>query len=133
MKKILHVILLAALCAGCWTPNYRKIPLQTNDIPYVLADGDYTDNEGNLHVNQKNVWAMGQADVYDYMKYIRRNSVKESTIEKLKNAPKKITKNHIMYTLLATVVVLSLLVTACVIKIKNGRKHHPDKEEYQNA
>lgn len=129
MKKILSIVLLSALCSGCWTPNYQKIPLQTSDVPYVLADGDYMDNRGNLHPNQKDVWAMSQADVYDYMKYVRNLSVKESTIEKLKDAPKKITKNHVIYTLAGTVVVLLLIIAACVAKIKQGRKHHYDDEE----
>ncbi len=128
MKKILQIALLAALCAGCWTPNYNKIPLQTSDVPYVLADGDYMDNKGNMHPNQKNVWAMSQADVFDYMKYVRNLSPKESTTEKILNAPKKITKNHIIYTLCATTVVLLVVVLVCVIKIRNGRRHGTDDD-----
>lgn len=128
MKKILQIALLVALCSGCWTPNYSKIPLQTSDVPYVLADGDYMDNKGNMHPNQKNVWAMGQADVFDYMKYVRNLSAKESTTEKILNAPKKITKNHVIYTLAATTVVLLIIVIVCVIKIKNGRRHKIDDD-----
>lgn len=91
------------------------------------------DNRGNLHPNQKDVWAMSQADVYDYMKYVRNLSVKESAIEKLKDAPKKITKNHIIYTLSGTVVVLLLIIAACVAKIKQGRKHHHYEDEEEGA
>lgn len=128
MKKILFTILLSALCAGCWSPNYNKIPLQENDIPYVLADGDYVDNRGNLHTNQKNVWAMSQADVYDYMKYVRKLSADESTLEKLKDVPKKITKNHVIYTLIGTIVVLLIIVGVCVYRIRKAREEHQNDD-----
>jgi hypothetical protein len=76
MKTKMHLVLaLSALlaCAGCFSPDYKKIPLQTNEIPYILADGDYVDNKGKVHTDQHNVWAMSQADVFDYMSYIRKN------------------------------------------------------------
>lgn len=128
MKKILFTVLLSALCAGCWSPNYNKIPLQENDIPYVLADGDYMDNKGNLHTNQKNVWAMSQSDVFDYMKYVRKLSADESALEKLKDVPKKITKNHVIYTLAGTVVVLLIIVGVCVYRIRKAREEHQDDD-----
>ena len=129
MKKILIAMILSALCAGCWTPNYDKIPLQTSDIPYVLADGDYMDNHGNLHPNQKNVWAMSQADVFDYMKYVRKISSDESALDKLKNAPKKITKNHVIYTLIGTIVVLLIIIGVCVHRILKARKEHQGDDD----
>ena len=99
------------LCSGCWTPNYNKIPLQTSDVPYVLADGDYMDNKGVLHTNQHDVWAMSQADVFDYMKYIRNQSAKTNIIrsnetfwDKIKAFPSKITKNHIIYGMFGIII-----------------------------
>lgn len=57
-----------SLSSGCLTPKYDKIPLERSEIPYILADGDYVDVNGNLHENQHNVWAMQEADVYDYVR-----------------------------------------------------------------
>lgn len=128
MKKILPLIVLSALLTGCWTPNYDKIPLQTSDIPYILADGDYMDNRGVLHPNQHDVWAMSQADVYDYMKYVRKLSNDKTALDKLKDAPKKITKNHVIYTLIGTIAVLLIIIGVCVYRIKKARKEHQNDD-----
>lgn len=136
MKKTLaFVSLLATLATGCFTPNYNKIPLQANEIPYVLADGDYKDNQGNLHVNQHNMWAMSQADVFDYMKYVRNLSpVKEvkpqsslnSSIfanEKIPYLPGFITKTRLLFAGVALFITLIIMVFILKRRVKNLKKH----------
>ena len=136
MKRLaLVATLLAALTTGCFTPNYNKIPLQANEIPYVLADGDYRDNQGNLHINQHNMWAMSQADVFDYMKYVRNLApVKEvkpqsslnSTLfadEKIPYLPKFITKTRLLFVGLALVLTLIIMVFLLKSKVKKLKKY----------
>ena len=135
LKFALVATLLAALTTGCFTPNYNKIPLQANEIPYVLADGDYKDNQGNLHINQHNMWAMSQADVFDYMKYVRQLSpVKEvkpqsslnSSIfadEKIPYLPGFITKTRLLFVGMAIFLTLIILVFLLKRKVKKLKKY----------
>lgn len=83
MKHELHNFMVAILAtlisigitlvSGCFSSkiNYSNIPLAVGDEPYILAPGDYMDNNGKLHVAQTNVWAMTQKDVYEYVKWLR--------------------------------------------------------------
>lgn len=66
-------LVAATIFCGCLSTeiNYDKIPLATGDEPYILANGDYMDNKGFLHVGQTNVWALSQSDVYDYVRWLR--------------------------------------------------------------
>ena len=137
MKKSLAFSVLFSLVAltGCFTPNYNKIPLQANEIPYVLADGDYLDNQGNLHVNQHNMWAMSQADVYDYMKYVRnlspvkevkpQSSLNQSlfTDEKVPYLPKFVTKTRLLFIGVALFLTLIILVILLKSKVKRLKKY----------
>jgi hypothetical protein len=120
MKKILLICAAMFIFCGCWSPNYSKIPLQQNDIPYILADGDYMDNQGALHKNQHNVWALSQADVYDYMTYVRRIGETKSTVQEIASIPSKITKTHII---LAISILFDVLLLILIIK---RRKHKED-------
>lgn len=132
---LVATLLAASLTTGCFTPNYNKIPLQANEIPYVLADGDYKDNQGNLHINQHNMWAMSQADVFDYMKYVRNLSpVKEvkpqsslnSSIfanEKIPYLPGFITKTRLLFVGLAVFLTLIILVFLLKRKVKKLKKY----------
>ena len=125
------------LLAGCFSPNYSKIPLQTSDIPYILADGDYRDVEGNVHPKQHNVWAMSQADVYDYMKYIRKlapkpvSDIPQSATfwEKVKSLPSRMTKNTVIYILLG---VIGFIFAFVLIQRARIRKLKKIMEEQQN-
>ena len=149
MKKslVLSALLSLVTLTGCFTPNYNKIPLQANEIPYVLADGDYRDNQGNLHLNQHNMWAMSQADVFDYMKYVRNLApVKEvkpqsslnSTLfadEKVPYLPKFITKTRLLFVGVALFLTLIILVFMLKRKVKNLKRykvqaviHEPEDE-----
>lgn len=136
MKKLaLVAALLATLATGCFTPNYNKIPLQANEIPYVLADGDYRDNQGNLHVNQHNMWAMSQADVFDYMKYVRnlapvkevkpQSSLNSSIFadEKIPYLPGFITKSRLLFAGMAIFLTLIILVFLLKRKVKKLKKY----------
>ena len=136
MKKSLTLLALATcFITGCFTPNYNKIPLQANEIPYVLADGDYRDNQGNLHVNQHNMWAMSQADVFDYMKYVRNLApVKETkpqsslnptlfADEKIPYLPAFITKTRLLFAGVALFLTLVIMVFLLKRKVKNLKKH----------
>lgn len=136
MKKLaLVATLLATLATGCFTPNYNKIPLQANEIPYVLADGDYKDNQGQIHYNQHNMWAMSQADVFDYMKYVRNLApVKEvkpqsslnSTLfadEKVPYLPGFITKTRLLFVGMAIFLTLIILVFLLKRKVKKLKKY----------
>ena len=132
---LVATLLATSLTTGCFTPNYNKIPLQANEIPYVLADGDYKDNQGNLHINQHNMWAMSQADVFDYMKYVRQLSpVKEvkpqsslnSSIfadEKIPYLPGFITKTRLLFVGMAVFLTLIILVFLLKRKVKKLKKY----------
>ena len=132
---LVATLLATSLTTGCFTPNYNKIPLQANEIPYVLADGDYKDNQGNLHINQHNMWAMSQADVFDYMKYVRQLSpVKEvkpqsslnSSIfadEKIPYLPGFITKTRLLFVGMAVFLTLIILVFMLKRKVKKLKKY----------
>ena len=117
MKKTLPIFAaLIMFCAGCWSPNYNKIPLQTSDIPYILADGNYMDNKGNLHPNQHNVWAMSQADVFDYMKYIRNIEPPKDVVDKVSSYTNRIPLDY--KVLIFIILVISLITLFVVFKIK---------------
>lgn len=89
MKRIttpLAAAVAAFFCvSGCLTPKYDKIPLERNEIPYILADGDYTDVNGNVHSNQHNVWAMQEADVYDYVRGLAPSTKRGGVMERIKS------------------------------------------------
>ena len=147
MKRTLIALLLLTV-TGCFTPNYKNIPLQTSEIPYVLADGDYKDNQGQIHPNQHNVWAMSQADVYDYMKYIRQlapvkqvppPSPTNTSLfkdEKIPYLPKFITKTRLLFLGIALFISLIILVFILKAKVKRLKKQQPQPpydnyEEYE--
>lgn len=71
IKITLFLCLVTFLC-GCTTKiNYDKIPLTVGDEPYILMPGNYMDINGFMHLNQTNVWALSQKDVFEYVKWIR--------------------------------------------------------------
>ena len=127
MKKLALAALLATLATGCFTPNYNKIPLQANEIPYVLADGDYRDNQGNLHINQHNMWAMSQADVFlAPVKEVKPQSSLNSSIfadEKIPYLPGFITKSRLLFVGMAIFLTLIILVFLLKRKVKKLKKY----------
>lgn len=142
MKRTTLFATLLLLITGCFTPNYKKIPLQTSEIPYVLADGDYKDNQGNIHPNQHNVWAMSQADVYDYMKYVRQlapikqippQSSQKTTLftdEKIPYLPKFITKTRLLFAGVAIAIAAFIMVIILKAKLKRLKKQQQEAYPY---
>ena len=121
MKSVLFIIITASLLGGCWSPNYNKIPLQENDVPYILEDGDYRDNQGVMHPNQHNVWAMSQSDVFDYMTYVRSKHEEPAKRSFVNKIDKKV-------VIISIAVALVLLLVALVAALKRC-KHDKKKEE----
>ena len=118
MKNILPIVLTAVFLGGCWSPNYNKIPLQENDVPYILEDGDYRDNQGVIHPNQHNVWAMSQSDVFDYMTYVRSKREEPSK----RSFVNKIDKKVVVISMAVALVLLSVALVAALKKRKHSKK-----------
>ena len=116
-------VLLTVSAVGCFTPKYQKIPLEKNEIPYVLADGDYTDKDGNIHKDQHNMWAMSEADVYGYIKSLTRQEKKTSFLDRIKGITKEDVKSALLWVFGTLTAVLLL-----VLKIKSRKKHHAESD-----
>ncbi len=121
MKSVLFIIIAASLLGGCWSPNYNRIPLQENDVPYILEDGDYRDNQGVIHPNQHNVWAMSQSDVFDYMTYVRTKREEPTK----RSFTSKMDKKVVIISMALALVLLSVVLVAT----RKKRKHDKKKEE----
>ena len=122
-------IAAAILLSGCFTPKYDKIPLEKGDVPYILADGDYVDVEGNVHQNQHNVWAMQESDVYNYVRSLVPGKRKTGMAEKFEVATKLDIKWLAIAILLAigTGMLVIILVLRRKLRKANAEVHFAEE------
>ena len=76
LKKKLWTVLIASslILSGCASNKWNDIPLEANDIPFLVPAGVYTDIDGVQHQIDTPRWVLNQGDLYDFIQWLKLNN-----------------------------------------------------------
>ena len=75
MKSAKWIILIASLLisSGCKSDKWNDVPLEADDVPFMIPAGVYADTDGVEHRIDSPRWVLNQGVLYDFIQWLKND------------------------------------------------------------